>query len=83
MTCTPKKPLRCWQYSDSADSVPLWAIPHINAQENGKLEFDCGNSSGTIDRGDWLVEHSSGNISVWADKPFREEFDPRPEAVPE
>jgi hypothetical protein len=80
-TCTPKRPLRCWQYhaNDDAQALPLWVAAQLVI--NGKVitvDLPGGNDDWTLDDGDWLVEFVAGTdqlIWVYSSKEFVERFD--------
>jgi hypothetical protein len=66
-TCTPKFPLRCWQFlsEDQAGSVPRWVLPFLRWSDDELPEFldEEGDSIGVLQSGDWLVEVDDGVYS--------------------
>lgn len=84
-TCNPKRPLRCWQYTCHADSIPMWVVPYV-LHDDGVLKLKAGNDddwdkADTVEENSWLIEFPAGNqLLALTDREFSQHYGLTPEA---
>lgn len=90
-TCRPKSSLRCWRFTPTTESIPMWVLPFVVYHEGQLIlrsrttadEEDLALAD-AIEPGSWLVEFpSSDQLIVLTESEYRQHYETCPEVRPE